>query len=171
MLGLSNYLLGHLKEAIPYLEQVGNWSPNNVEIAYVLGLSYIQTQSPNKARDAFARMFNVPPTSASAYLINAQMMIRQQFEAVAEKNCKKRSNLIKNYHRQISYWVSWLSFVRISTEALSFCKKKSPLTRHSVWPTTWSGKAYTRQLKWDEAIAPLQKSIWLNRTSVDRTLF
>ena len=24
------------------------------------------------------------------------------------------------------------------------------------------GEAYTRQLKWDEAIAPLQKSIWLN---------
>jgi cytochrome c-type biogenesis protein CcmH/NrfG len=24
------------------------------------------------------------------------------------------------------------------------------------------GEAYTRQLKWDEAVAPLQKSIWLN---------
>ena len=24
------------------------------------------------------------------------------------------------------------------------------------------GEAYSRQLKWDEAIAPLQKSIWLN---------
>jgi tetratricopeptide (TPR) repeat protein len=24
------------------------------------------------------------------------------------------------------------------------------------------GEAYTRQLKWDESIAPLQKSIWLN---------
>ncbi|MEJ7709684.1 MAG: tetratricopeptide repeat protein [Pyrinomonadaceae bacterium] len=24
------------------------------------------------------------------------------------------------------------------------------------------GEAYTRQLKWDEAIAPLQKSVWLS---------
>jgi len=80
MLGLSQYLQGHLKEAIPYLEQVVNWSPNNVDIAYVLGLSYIQTQNPTKAREAFARTFNVQPNSAPAYLINAQMMIRQRFE-------------------------------------------------------------------------------------------
>ena len=89
MLGLSQYLLGHLKEAIPYLEQVGNWSANNVEITYVLGLSYIQTQNPTKAREAFARMFNIQPNSAPAYLINAQMMIRQRFEEFAEKELLK----------------------------------------------------------------------------------
>ena len=89
MLGLSQYLQGHLKEAIPYLEQVSTWSPSNVEISYVLGVSYIQTQNPDKARQAFARMFSVQPNSASAYLINAQMMTRQRFEENAEKELER----------------------------------------------------------------------------------
>ena len=30
---MSHYLLGHLKEAIPFLEQVCKWSPDNVEMS------------------------------------------------------------------------------------------------------------------------------------------
>src|SRR5262245_5271892 len=76
---MSHYLLGHSKEAIPFLEQVCKWSPENVEMNYTLGLCYIQIHAADKSREAFARMFAVAPSSASAHLINAQMMIRQQF--------------------------------------------------------------------------------------------
>ncbi|MEJ7709685.1 MAG: hypothetical protein WKF84_07445 [Pyrinomonadaceae bacterium] len=52
----------------------------------MLGNSYIQTRThvDGGKRDAFARMFKVAPASAAAHLINAQMMIRQQFEEFAE---------------------------------------------------------------------------------------
>jgi tetratricopeptide (TPR) repeat protein len=93
MLALSHYLLGHIKEAIPYLEQVKSWAPDNVEMAYTLGISYIQIHNPDKARESFARMFSVSPASASAYLINAQMMIRQQFEEFAVKELQKALEL------------------------------------------------------------------------------
>jgi tetratricopeptide (TPR) repeat protein len=74
ILGLSHYLLGHIREAVPFLEQLSQWSPASTEIAYALGISYIQTRNTDKSRETFARMFNIPPTAASAYLINAQMI-------------------------------------------------------------------------------------------------
>jgi tetratricopeptide (TPR) repeat protein len=162
MLGLSQYLLGHLKEAIPYLEQVGKWSPNNVEIAYVLGLSYIQTQNPNKAREAFARMFNVQPNSAPAYLINAQMMIRQRFEEFAEKELQRALELDPKLP-QANFLLGELAIFRANIDrGIELLQNEIAINPAFGMAYYRLGEAYTRQLKWDEAVAPLQKSIWLN---------
>ncbi len=162
MLGLSQYLLGHLKEAIPYLEQVGNSSPNNVEIGYVLGLSYIQTQNPSKAREAFARMFNIQPNSASAYLINAQMMIRQRFEEFAEKELQRALELDPKLP-QANFLLGELAIFRaIIDRCIELLRTEIAINPAFGMAYYRLGEAYTRQLKWDEAIAPLQKSIWLN---------
>ncbi len=162
MLGLSQYLLGHLKEAIPYLEQVGNWSPNNVEIAYVLGLSYVQTQNPNKARETFARMFNIQPNSAPAYLINAQMMIRQRFEEFAEKELQRALELDPKLP-QANFLLGELAIFRANIEGgIELLQKEIAINPAFGMAYYRLGEAYTRQLKWDEAVAPLQKSIWLN---------
>ena len=162
MLGLSNYLLGHLKRLIPYLEQVGNWSPNNVEIAYVLGLSYIQTHSPSKAREAFARMFNIQPNSAAAYLINAQMMIRQQFEEFAEKELQRALELDPKLP-QANFLLGELAIFRANIDrGIELLQNEIAINPAFGMAYYRLGEAYTRQLKWDEAVAPLQKSIWLN---------
>ena len=135
MLGLSQYLLGHLKEAIPYLEQVGSWSPNNVEIAYVLGLSYIQTQNSNKYSRAFARMFNIQPNSAPAYLINAQMMIRLRFEEFAEKELQKALELDPKLP-QANFYLGELAIFRANIERGIELLQKIAINRRSVWLTT-----------------------------------
>ncbi|MGH9958244.1 MAG: tetratricopeptide repeat protein [Pyrinomonadaceae bacterium] len=162
MLGLSKYLQGHLKDAIPYLEQVANWSPANVEIAYVLGLSYIQTQSPDKAREAFARMFSVVPNSASAYLINAQMMIRQRFEETAEKELQKALELDPKLP-QANFLLGELAIFRANIDrGIELLQNEIAINPAFGMAYYRLGEAYTRQLNWDEAVAPLQKSIWLN---------
>jgi len=89
VLGLSHYLAGHLAESIPFLEQTRAWVPASSELAYVLGMAYIQTRQPAKARDSFARMFRVSPDSAAAHLLTAQMMIRVEFEDYAEIELKQ----------------------------------------------------------------------------------
>ena len=162
MIGLSQYLLGHLKEAIPYLEQVAGWSPSNVEIAYVLGLSYIQTQSPDKARETFARMFSVPPSSAAAYLINAQMMIRQRFENVAEKELQRALELDPKLP-QANFLLGELAIFNAHIDrGVELLQREIAINPANGMAYYRLGEAYTRQLKWDEAVAPLQKSIWLN---------
>jgi tetratricopeptide (TPR) repeat protein len=162
MLGLSHYLRGSLKEAIPYLEQVRTWSPESVEMAYVLGLSYIQTHSPEKSRGEFARMFRVPADSASAFLINAQMLIRQQFETVAEKELERALALDPKLP-QANFLLGELAIFRADIQVgIELLQKEISLNPAFSMAYYRLGEAYTRQLKWDEAVGPLQKSIWLN---------
>src|SRR3954471_19625312 len=90
LLGLSNYLSGRPAEAIPLLEKVQGWYPRaNVDASYILGLCYIQTRNYPQARQAFARMFDVQPESAAAYLFTARMLLRQEFDPIAEEYAQK----------------------------------------------------------------------------------
>ena len=90
LLGLSNYMAGRPAEAIPYLEKVQSWYPSaNVDAAYILGMSYIQTKNYPQARVAFAKMFGVSPDSAASYLFTARMLFRQEFGPVAEEYARK----------------------------------------------------------------------------------
>src|SRR4051812_33456066 len=93
ILALSHYVLGHPADAIPYLEETSRLLPDSTEIAYALGSCYIQTRNRDKSREVFARIFNVPSSSAAAYLINDQMMMRQRFEVLAEPELQKASAL------------------------------------------------------------------------------
>jgi tetratricopeptide (TPR) repeat protein len=162
LLGMSYYFLGRIKEAIPYLELVKNWAPGNVEMAYVLGNSYIRTQNPDGARQAFSRMFAVSPDSASAYLINAQMMIRQQVETLAEKELRKALDLDPKLP-QANFLLGELAIYRAELDpGIELLKKEIAINPAFGMAYYRLGEAYTRQLKWDEALAPLQKSIWLN---------
>jgi tetratricopeptide (TPR) repeat protein len=162
LLGLSHYLLGHVKEALPYLEQAVVGAPNNVEMAYALGISYIQTHNPDKAREAFARMFRVAPTSAHAYLINAQMMVRQQFEEFAEKELQ-RALEIDTRLPQANFLLGELALYRAEIDrAVELFQKEIAINPGFAMAYYMLGEAYTRKLQWDEAAAPLQKSIWLN---------
>jgi len=162
LLGLSDYFLGRIKEAIPYLEQVKRWSPENVEVAYVLGTCYIRAQNADGAREAFARLFGVSPGSASAYLMNAQMMMRQQVEALAEKELHKALELdpkLPQAHFLLGEIAIYNANIDLGIELL---KKEIAINPAFAMAYYRLGEAYTRQLKWDDAMAPLQKSIWLN---------
>jgi tetratricopeptide (TPR) repeat protein len=162
LLGFSHYLLGRIREAIPYLEQLNQWWPNSTEIAYALGISYIQTHSTDKSRETFARMFNIPPAAAAAYLLNAQMMVRQQFEELAEKELQKALELDPRLP-QANFLLGEMAIYHArSDQGIALLQKEIALNPAFGMAYYRLGEAYTRQLKWDEAISPLQKSIWLN---------
>src|SRR6202045_4995713 len=73
LIGLSLYLSNKPAEAIPYLVKVQSWYPSaSVDASYILGVAYIQTKDYAGARRAFAKMFQVPPDSAAAYLFTAR---------------------------------------------------------------------------------------------------
>ncbi|HEV7889195.1 MAG TPA: tetratricopeptide repeat protein [Pyrinomonadaceae bacterium] len=162
ILGLSHYMLRHNAEAIPYLEQLNRWTPENIEITYALGVSYVQIREADKARATFARMFKVQPGSASAYLINAQMMMRQQMEELAEKELQKALELDPQLP-QANFLLGELAIYHAQIDrGVELLQKEIAVNPAFGMAYYMLGEAYTRQLKWDEAIPPLQKSIWLN---------
>lgn len=166
LLGLSYSLSGHPNEAIPFLEKVQTWYPfANVDAAYILGVSYIQVKNYPQARNAFARMFDVPADSAASYLFTARMLLRQEFDPIAEEYAQKAVALdpkLPLAHFLLGELYLYKS--RIPEAITEFENEKAINPAHA--PTYYKlADAYSRIQKFDDAERLLQRSIWLDATS------
>lgn len=162
MLALSHYALGHYKDAIVFLERLQVKAPDNTEIAYALGNSYLVTRDAEKARASFARMFRVAPDSAAAHLINAQMLIRQRFEETAAAELRRAETLDPKLP-QVNFMLGEMAIYQARLdEGINFFNKEIALNPAFDMAYYRLGEALTRQLKWGEAIVPLQKAVFLN---------
>ncbi len=166
LLGLSYYLGGHPAEAIPLLEKTRGWLPRaNVDASYILGICYIQTKDYPQARKAFGRMFDVPPDSAAAYLFTAQMLLRQEFDPIAEEYAQKAATLdpkLPMAHYLLGVLYTYKS--RIPEAIAEFQKELAINPGHA--PTYYKlADAYSRVQKYEDAERMLQRSIWLDASS------
>jgi tetratricopeptide (TPR) repeat protein len=162
ILGLSSFVTGRFADAIPWLEATRAWAPGNLELAYALGQSYIQTQRPDAARRVIASAYGVEPDSAAAHLLAAQIMVRLEMENQA--TAELGTALAKDPRMpNANYLLGQMALFRGRlSEAITLTERE--LVSNPGHSMAWSqlGDAYTRQSKWDAAIAALQKSIWLN---------
>jgi tetratricopeptide (TPR) repeat protein len=166
LLGLSYYLSGHAADAIPLLEKVQGWFPRaNVDAAYILGVCYIQSKDYNHARGAFARMFDVPQDSAASYLFTARMLMRQEFDPVAEEYGLKATALdpkLPLAHFLLGELYLYKSRI---PEAIAEFEKELAVNPAHAASLYKLGDAYSRIQKFDDAERLLQRSIWLDATS------
>lgn len=166
LLGLSDYLGGHPADAIPLLEKVQGWYPRaNVDAAYILGICYIQTKNYPQARGAFARMFDVAPDSAASYMFTARMLLRQEFDPIAEEYAQKAAALdpkLPLVHFLLGELYLYKS--RVPEAIAEFQKELSINPGHAA--TYYKlADAYSRVQKFEDAERVLQRSIWLDATS------
>ncbi len=164
--GLSLYLAGKPGEAIPYLEKVQSWYPNaNVDAAYILGVSYIQTKNYPQARAAFAKMFGVPAESAASYLFTARMLLRLDFGPVAEEYGRKAVALdpkLPLAHFLLGELYLYQSKV---PEAIGQFQQELAINPGHAATYYKLADAYSRVQKYDDAEKLLQRSIWLDATA------
>jgi tetratricopeptide (TPR) repeat protein len=166
LLGLSYYLSGRPAEAIPLLEKVQTWFPRaNVDAAYILGICYIQTKDYPNARKAFARMFDVPQDSAASYLFTARMLLRQEFDPIAEEYAQKAATLdpkLPLAHFLLGELYLYKSRI---PEAIAEFQKELAINPGHAQTYYKLADAYSRIQKYDDAERLLQRSIWLDATS------
>jgi tetratricopeptide (TPR) repeat protein len=166
LLGLSYYLNGHPTEAIALLEKVQGWFPRaNIDASYILGICYIQTKDYPNARKAFAKMFDVPPDSAPAYLFTARMLFRQEFDPVAEEYAQKAATLdpkLPLAHFLLGELYLYKSRV---PEAIAEFQKELAINPADAATYYKLADAYSRIQKFEDAERLLQRSIWLDATS------
>jgi tetratricopeptide (TPR) repeat protein len=162
VLGLSHYLAGHLAESIPYLEETRLLVPDEVKLAYTLGMAYAQTRQPDKARESFARAFHVPADSAAGHLIAGQMMNRLELEEFAEAEVK--AALQKDVRLpEAHYLLGQIAIFRSRfDEGLALMRAELAINPAHAMALYRIGDIYSRQLKWDDAITTLQQSLWIN---------
>ena len=166
LLGLSYYLAGRPLDAIPLLEKVQSWYPRaNVDAAYILGICYIQTKDYPKARQAFARMFDVSPDSAASSLLTARMLLRQEFDLVAEEYAKKAIETdpkLPGAHLLLGELYLYKSRIPEAIDQLRGELSINPANATAYYKLA---DAYSRIQKFDDAERLLQRSIWLDATS------
>ncbi|MBV8476536.1 MAG: tetratricopeptide repeat protein [Acidobacteria bacterium] len=166
LLGLSHYLSGHPSQAIPLLEKVQGWYPRaNVDASYILGVCYIQSKNYSQARRAFARMFEVGSDSAASYLFTARMLLRQEFDPVAEEYAQKAVTLDPKLplgHFLLGELYTYKSRV---PEAIEEFEKELAINPAHAETYYKLADAYSRMQKFDDAERLLQRSIWLDSTS------
>lgn len=166
LLGLSYYLGGHPADAIPLLEKVQGWYPRaNVDAAYILGICYIQTRNYDGARAAFGKMFDVPADSAASYLFTARMLLRQEYDPVAEEYAQKAAALdpkLPLVHFLLGELYLYKSRV---PEAIAEFQKELAINPAHAATYYKLGDAYSRVQKFEDAERVLQRSIWLDSTS------
>lgn len=166
LLGLSYYLSGRPVEAIPLLEKVQGWFPRaNVDAAYILGLCYIQTKDYPQARKAFGKMFDVPAESAAAYLFTARMLLRQEFDPIAEEYAQKAAALDPKL--PLAHYLLGELYLYKSRIPESIAEFQKELALNPGYAPGYYklADAYSRIQKFDDAERLLQRSIWLDATS------
>lgn len=166
MLGLAYFRGGHPGDAIPLLEKVQGWYPRaNVDAAYVLGIAYIQTKNYDQARKSFGKMFNVPGDSAAAYLFTARMLLRQEYDPVAEEYAQKAASL--DPRLPLVHFLLGELFLYKSRIPESIAEFQKELEINPANAATYYklADAYSRIQKYEEADRLLQRSIWLDSTS------
>ncbi len=161
-LGMSYYLINDFQQASGLLEEASAGAPDNVELAYALAVSHLRQRNADRARRAFARMFQLPADSAQARLITAKFMMRENMENLAqlelERAAQQDPNLPQVYHQLGALAIFRGEF----DQAISFLQKEIAINP-GFWMAHYRlGDAYTRKELWDVAVAPLQKAIWLN---------
>jgi tetratricopeptide (TPR) repeat protein len=166
LIGLSYYLAGRPAEAIAPLEKVQTWFPSaNVDAAYILGICYMQTKDYASSRKAFAKMFAVPADSAASYLFTARMMLRFDFDVVAEEYAKKAVELDPKLPLAHSLLGEIYLFKSRIPEATEQFQKELELNPGEAAVYYKLADAYTRSQKYEDAEKLLQRSIWLDATS------
>jgi tetratricopeptide (TPR) repeat protein len=166
LLGISYYLANRPADAIPALEKVQTWFPSaNVDAAYILGICYIQTKDYPHARSAFARMYGVRDESAASYLFTARMLLRQEFDPVAEEYAQKAATLDPKLPL-VHFLLGELNLFHSKIpEAIAEFQKELALNPGYAAGYYKLADAYYRVQKLDEAEKLLQRSIWLDATS------
>jgi tetratricopeptide (TPR) repeat protein len=162
VLGLSLFIAGRYEEALPHLEATRRWATDNMELGYVLGQAHIQLGNADRAREALASVFGVPPGSPGAHLVAAQMMIRLEHEPLAEAELKRALELEPDLPRA-NFLLGQIALFRGRLdESAALTQKELALNPGDAMAFYQLGDVYVRQSNWDAAVGALQRSLWLN---------
>jgi tetratricopeptide (TPR) repeat protein len=162
VLGLSLFITGRYADALPHLEATRRWATDNMELGYVLGQAYIQLGNADRAREALASVFGVPPASPGAHLLAAQMMIRVEHEPLAEAELKRALELQPDLPRANFLLGQIAMFRGRLEESAALTQKEIAVNPGDAMAFYQLGDVYVRQSNWDAAVGALQRSLWLN---------
>jgi tetratricopeptide (TPR) repeat protein len=164
LLGLDEYYLAHPREAIPYLEQVRNWMPGQVDLEYLLTVCYLQTGDLPKARIAAAHMLGVTTPGPQTRLVLARILIQQQLEPAAVSEIQQALNEQPGLPLAHFMLGEMYIFQGKNQEAIAEFGKEIAINPTFERAFYRMGDAQYRLGQVDAAKISLSRAIWLDKT-------
>ena len=162
LLGQTLFLQSKYAEAIPWLEKATSGQAPPAEASYMLGNACILTQQSDRAVQAFAKLFQVPPKSAAAHLTTAQMMLHKDVDAEAAKQAKLALE-IDPHIPEAHFLLGEIAMGHADLdEAITELNQEIAINPGYSMAHYRLGDAYSRREDWEHAMAPLERSVWLN---------
>jgi tetratricopeptide (TPR) repeat protein len=164
IVGRSEYLAGHIQEAIPLLEKARAAGARNNDLFFMLGNSYLQAHRVPKGRAAFADLYGVPAESAAARLFTAHMLMRLEFEDDAQAELEgalAREPKLPEAHFMLGEIAIYRAQLDRAADELG---REIALNPGFAMAYYRLGDACTRHEDWEHAVPPLQRAVWLDPT-------
>jgi tetratricopeptide (TPR) repeat protein len=163
---LAYYFSHRTKEASPLRATTLGWKADDTYLRYALAMCHVYSQEPDKARDTFAELYGVPAESAQAALLASHFMNRENFASEAEALVRKAQEIdpsLPDLHYRLG--VIDLTNGDHAGAAEHF---RQELARNPLHPMAWHylGAAYAQTGELQDAIASLERAIWLNLRNV-----
>ena len=165
LLALSYYSIGKIDQTVPLLEKLqSDLGPAGFDTSYLLGMCYLKTGQPEKARAAFARMYSVPAGSGVAHLLFARMLVREHREEEAIPELKAAISL--DGRLAMAHFLLGEIYLYKGASELAIAEFRKELEiSPALWLVYWRfGDALARVEAYDEAERALKQAIWLNET-------
>lgn len=162
LLGQSYFLGSRSADAVSWIEKAIAGGVTNPEAQYILGSASIQNNDPDRSRQAYSRLFGVAPDSASAHVVNAQMMVRMEFNDMAEAELARaiaKDPRIPEAHYLLGVLATFRNEIDRAVRELTTEIALNPAFAMAYYKL---GDAWSRREQWDSAMPALQKAVWLD---------
>ena len=166
LLGLSYYFSGKPAQAIPVLEKVRLWHPNeNIDAIYVLGLCYALNRNYPEALKTFARLYRLELDSAASHLMMGRILLRQGFDPIAEQEVRKALALSARLPLAHFTLGEFYAYSGDYPKAAEEFRQELDINPGYAPAFNRLGDAYWRLKRNEDAERVLRDSIWLDSTS------
>jgi tetratricopeptide (TPR) repeat protein len=166
MRGLTLYRLNRRTQAVPYLEHAREWThAANVDVNYVLGRCYMDAKRFDDARAAFAAQYGFDAASGPAYLLLAEMLLREELPQLAEENAKGALRL--SPHLALAHFILGKIYLAggDTTHALQEFEEERKINPTYAPLYEFLGDLHTRAGQFQQAQHSLTEALSLDQTS------
>lgn len=161
MLGKTYFMLGELGKSIAALEIAAKLTPNDIDVAYTLGIAYLRNRQPDAAKQLYNSLIKTLGAQPQLHVIIGRAYRQSGLLQDAAEEFKKAIALDPGFPRAHYYLgITYLldEDQKKISEALAEFRIEVAANPDEFFANYYLGVVYNFQREWDLAVASLQKA-------------
>jgi tetratricopeptide (TPR) repeat protein len=170
MLGKTHFMLGDLDQATAELETAAKLAPNDIDVAYTLGISYLRNRQPEKAKQLYSWLLKTFGEQPQLHVVIGRAYRQSGLLLDAAEEFKKAIALDPHFPR--AHYYLGLTYLLDEGQtkigaALEEFKIEVAANPDEFFSNYYLGVVYNYQREWELAITFLQKASTIQLNNPD----